>query len=669
MVLCALSTVRAEPKSADVSASLGNDEAQALWIAHVEPILNRNCYKCHGGVQQKGGLDLRLPQSILKGGDDGSAIVPGRPGDSLLVKRLLATDDEHMPPDENKRLKPDDVELIKRWVEKLPVAAGTSSSSTSKVAWSGNVPSLIEIATQSKWQPPGKMSPSQVIDYLIERRWQEQHVSASDLCDDRTYVRRIFLDVIGRIPTRTETAAFVNDSASDKRARLVDQLLASSEYSKHLAEVLDVVLMERKGNEAERKSNGWLAYLERSIAANRPWDQMVYDMIAARSQSAEQKGALWFLYERKNNYQLMAEAVAPVAFGVQIGCAQCHDHPLAHEIGQKHYWGLVAAFNRSTNVDTDAGLGVAESAIGGFVTFTNLKKESQPAVLTVLSGQTIAEQRPAVGAKEEDFADRYLIVPPKEKKRAAQAAIPKFSRRQKLAEAVTRENPLLARAFVNRMWALLMGRGLVPMVDQMDSRHPASHPELLAWLATDFEKSGYDIKRLMRTILLSRTYQLDSRFKGSTPPAPELFARGLEKPLMAEVLWRSLLVVSGQPMSSAEQSDNAQKLRRTLMTTFPDVCATEYNASLQQAMFLSNNPGLNGLFKPDGQNTTARLLQISDQNQRVREAFEIVLGRLPTNEEMTRTVAYLDSRADRPEAGVRQMLWALVTDAEFLLNH
>ena len=441
----------------------------------------------------------------------------------------------------------------------------------------------------------------------------------------------------------------MKSSDEQKRAELVDRLLDGDEYPRRMAELFDVVLLERKGQaaEAERKSHGWFAYLEHSFAANRPWKEIVGDLIVARPNSPESKGAVWFLYEKKNNYQQMAEAVAPVAFGVSINCAQCHNHPLAHEIKQQNYWGLVAAFNRSTNADTSDGPALSESAIGGFVNFTNLKKESQPAILALLNDKTVDEKRPAEGAKEED-ADGNYVVPPLHggsQRHPRAAAIPKFSRRQAVAEAITHDNPLLARAFVNRIWAMLLGRGIINPVDQIDSRHLPSHPELLAWLSQDFEQNGYDIKRLIRTIVLSRTYQLKAPAAGKAPPAPELFACGLEKPLSAEVLYRSLLTATGNP------SDDTDDLRRALIAAFPAVFEVEYNATLQQSAFLTNSPLIDRLLKPNGKNLTSRLLELSTNEERVRDVFQSVLGRSPDNDELSESVAYLDGRKARRGSG------------------
>ena len=640
---------------------------QAMWVDHVEPILSRNCFRCHGGEKQKGGLDLRSFASILAGGTDGSVVSPGRPGESPLLQRIQPDSDEHMPPDKGHQLSADEIAFVKQWIELLPIPGHPAPGSGKGVNWSQAAPSLMDLAGAAKWTSPTGMSESDAIDALIEAKWRAEGVAGSGACDDATFVRRLYVDLAGRIPTFDKAEAFTHSSDKQKRAALVDRLLNGEEFPRHMAELFDAVMLERKGPaaEAERKAHGWFAYLEHSFATNRPWNQVVADLIVARPDSPENHGAVWFLYEKKNNYQQMAEAVAQVAFGVSINCAQCHNHPLAHEIKQQNYWGLVAAFNRSTNADTDAGPALSESAIGGFVNFTNLKKESQPAIIALLNDKTIDEKLPVDGAKEEDADGKYLVAPSpgKDRRHPRQAAVPKFSRRQAVADAITRGNPLLSRALVNRIWALLLGRGLVNPVDQMDSRHLPSHPELLAWLSQDFEEHGYDIKRLIRAVVLSRTYQLQSFTGGQAPPAPELFAYALEKPLTAEQLYRSLLTATGN------SEEGADPLRQALIARFPELFESEYNATLQQAIFLSNSPLVDRLLKPNGKNLTSRLLELATSEERVRRVFLVVLGRSPEQAELTQACAYLDNRKDRAEAAVRHVEWALLASPEFLLNH
>jgi hypothetical protein len=407
----------------------------------------------------------------------------------------------------------------------------------------------------------------------------------------------------------------------------------------------------------ERVESGWYTFLEDGFRTNRPWNEMVRDMLVARETEGPRRGACWFLAEKNDSHQAMAEAVAPMVFGVKINCAQCHNHPLVWEIEQRHYWGLVAAFNRSKNLKTEHGVAVTESATGGFINFANLKKESQPATLVFLNGKNVPERIPKPDEKEMDTPELYVVPP------AKGPSVPKFSRREAFAEVTTKENPLLARAFVNRMWAVFMGRGIVQPVDQIDSRHRASHPELLEWLAKDFEQSGYDIKRLVRNLVSSRAYQLDSRPVGKTPPLPETFARSLEKPLSAEQLLRSVWIATG----AKREGDSASEMEKAFVTVFPDLMADTYNPSLQQALFLSNSPILETLLKPAPGNTTTKLLALPSKEARVREAFVTILGRFPDIEEMKQCQAML--AAQSPEKGVENLAWALLTCAEFKVNH
>ena len=647
-----------------------------LWTAHVEPLLKEHCLECHNPTKLKSGLDLTSLQTILRGGDRGAAVIPGRPEESNLYKSLRAEADPHMPPGRRKPLADDDVALIRQWIEKMTTPslaqAGTNGSETNYVA----APAKARIT----WQPPSDLPPAKVIDHFLELAWKLDKVAPAATADDRSFVRRVFLDLAGRIPTSSEAETFLRDRAKDKRARLIESLLASEDYPRHLREVFDPVLMERRGPkwEDQRANQKWFSWLEDAFRRNRPWNDVVRDLIVARPSQPENRGAVWFLYERENNPQAVAESLAPVVFGLQVKCAQCHDHMIAREIKQAHYWGMVAAFNRSKNVDTPAGPGVAESAIGGFVSFANLKKESQAARLVFFNGRKVDEPWPKDGEKENDSPELYVVPPsgttdakdPKasgrRKERAAKAdqpAVPKFSRREAFADAVTRDNPLLARAMVNRLWAMLFGRGLVHPVDLMDSKHPPSHPELLDWLARDFERSGCDVKRLFRTLCNTRAYHFDSRpAKSSKPASPDAFARALDKPLTAEQLFRSLLVATGNTTNKNETG-----LRRAFIKEFPDFFPAEYNASLQQAMFLSNSELFDQLLSPRDGNLTTRLAKAPDDKTRVREAFDAVFGREPGAEELRECIGYLKGRS--PQAGAKQLLWAMLTSGEFQLNH
>lgn len=604
--------------------------ADPTWEPRVQAVLDQHCVKCHGPIEQKSGLVLDTPQGALRGGDEGPVVVPGKPAASRLVTYLAADADPHMPP--KKQLSEAEVRLLSDWVSGLGTAAAPAVRS-------------------------GPVAPRDFptveggIDALLAEAWAARGVRPAAAVEEDVWCRRVHLDLVGRVPTPEEAAAFLAEPAGERRVRLVDRLLASEGYAVRMRELWDVLLMgrpRRADHEDRRKQNGWWGYLERAFRENRPWDRIVRDLVEARGDAPEVQGASWFLHERRNNAQAMAEAVAPLVYGTRLDCAQCHDHPLAREIRQGHYWGLVAVFNRSRNVD--GGNQVGESAIGGFVNFTNLKKESQPAIVTLLDGRVLEEQRPADGVKEED-ADGLYLDP------GARVRVPRFSRRGAFAQMATEGNALLSRAFVNRMWAVLVGRGLVHPVDEMTGRNRPSHPELLDWLASDFRRHGHDVRRLVRGIVLSRVYGL-GLMEAGVPV--ETFAGVVERSLTAEQVARSWEQVTG--LKAPEE-----KLRRAAVVALPEVCPRETTFSFQQAQFLEHTPHLLPLLDPKGSGLVARLAATPTPEQRIGLAFESVLGRRPDADEQAAALDLLRGVGlERAGEGGRELLWALLTSTEFL---
>jgi hypothetical protein len=654
------------------------DDANRFWSTHIQPLLAENCFKCHGNIETKSGLSVMTPAEVLKGGDNGPAIVPGKPEKSLLYKYVQSDSDPHMPP-KGRSLSVEETALIKRWIEKLsPSDARVVTNATGELAGAIQASPLFR---KSSWQPPKGLSASLAIDLLIEKRWRELKVKPSALCDDRTFVRRVYLDVAGRIPTPEELQKFLADKRRAKRAVLVDALLDSPDYAVRMREVFDVVFMERgtfvparerRGNPARNDLNErWQAYLEWSFRENRPWNSIARDIVLARPTADERRGAIEFLYARKDNAQQMAEAAGSALLGLQIKCAQCHDHPLAPEIKQSHYWGMVAAFNRSKAVDTAAGSGVAESATAGFIKFTNLKGKSTEARLAFLDGNTVAETWPKDGEKENDDADKYAnATPVGDGKNLKRVPIPKSSRREQLANWITEtNNPLLARAFVNRTSAMLLGRGFVHPVDRMDSSRPPSHPELLDWLADDFGRNGFNVKRLVRNITATRTYQLDSRPADSARPPADSFACALDKPITAEVFARSIFIATGnETETNGFAGSDLTQIQKIFAQAFPDVFPTENVSSLRQALFLSNSRTLDTLTQSSSTNSLRRLA-ILDDKAKVRALFIRALSREPDRAEMNRALTHLRAHSESPEPAIRQLLWALLAGAEFRINH
>lgn len=555
-----------------------------------------------------------------------------------------------------------------------PVAeSATAKTAPARVAWKPAAPATRASSAPAARTVPlsSNTPPTEAIDRLVERRWREAKITPAKPCDDASFARRIYLDLAGRIPTPAELDRFAADGSTEKRAALVDRLLASPEYAEHMRDVFDVVFMGRTGaSPAPRRRRGkaaqsesvrreWLDYLERGFAENRPWDRTARDLVLARPAGAVDRGSIWFLYGRGDRYQEIAEAVSSALLGVQVQCAQCHNHFMAPEIQQKDYWGLVAFFNRSKNVDTAEGPSVSEAAIGGFSNYATLAGKSFPAELTFL-GASVPEMRPAPNDKEQDLPALYQPAPGGAA--ASAPRVPIFSRREQFADRVLRGNPRVARAAVNRFWELLVGRGIVHPVDKMDSQHAPSHPELLEWLARDFQRSGYDVKRLVRAIVLSRPYQLEARQTGVA--RPDLFAAGIEKPLTAEQLYRSLLVAT----TGKTDTENAE-LEKALVEIFPDVFPEENVATLRQAMFLTNNPMIQQLAQVGPGTTAERLAAIIDPPARVRKAFRIAYARDPDAAELKAAARFLKARDPRAPQATAQLWWAILAGAEFRFNH
>lgn len=502
---------------------------------------------------------------------------------------------------------------------------------------------------------PAGVDPTLAIDLFLEARWQTDGIAPAARTDDATFIRRLYLDVMGRIPTPAEMDTFLSDTRSDKRDRSIDQLLATPDAARHLAELFDAMLLGRREGRwmDRRRESGWYDYLQKSFAENRSWQLMARDMILARDTKDTDVRAGWFLYERRDAHQEIAESVAPSFFGIRIECAQCHDHPLASEILQSHYWGLVAFFNRGKNLDTPRGPRVAESAVGGFNKFTDLAGDSFETQLTFFESPVIAEERLPDDAK--DSPDRFELVSNEE------PAVPKFSRRQAFADQILTTHPLVSRAMVNRLWALYLGRGLVHPVDRMDSMHPPSHPELLDWLSDDFRRSNFDVRRLVRALLRTRAYQLDSRPSASSIQ-PDQFAYAITKPLTAEQLVRSMLVATtGQP----QEPDNG--LLQEFRKAFPDVLPESHQSGVSQALLLSNHPAIQQMIADAPLVRTTAMM--ADDAAATEHLFRVAWGRQPDDTELSRATDFLSARGDRRDSALRSLYWTLLTSAEFYVNH
>lgn len=646
-----------------LALALFHPSANANPFAPLIPLFQEHCTKCHGGAKQKGGLDLRSLASVLKGGENGAVFIPGKPEESRLLSYLHAEADPHMPP--KGQLEEEEIQSIRNWITQFSGETEPTPSDPQSL-------------------PPG-LTPQLAIDVLLEKSWQGAKVVPAPPIDDAAFQRRLSLDLLGRIPSLEERTRFLAETRSDKRTRLIDDLLASKGHARHLAEIFNVVLLGReveRGKSRDDREKHLLPYLRWAFESNRPWNLVGQDLIVARPEKPEQQGASWFLYEQGNDASKMATATSAALFGKQLQCAQCHDHPIAPEIEQKHYWGLVAFFDRSRNVTTAEGPRVAEKAAGGYSKYANLEGVSGESELIFFTGRKADEPG---GRRDKDAMENYLttppedwINPPKPKKKGEKprittkvekAPLPKFSRRTELAKLALEENPAFARAFVNRVWALLMGRGIVHPVDKMTSAYPPSQPALLDWLAHDFTAHKYDVRRLFRAILTSRAYALSPSHPDEVPPLPATFARSLDKPLPAEALYRSILVALGAPVQEDGAVAGEQEYRHTFVKNYPSLFAEVFSPSVQQAMFASNGSTIDGMLRKTEFPFVSKLVAMKDNEAVVKNAFLATLGRVPESSERARGVEFLNQRSDRRDEAIRQLLWAVISGAEFRINH
>ena len=322
--------------------------------------------------------------------------------------------------------------------------------------------------------------------------------AAAPLADDATFLRRVTLDLTGMIPSMEELKAFLADPSPDKRAAVVDRLLASPASSRHMARTFDIMLMERRG-EKHVKAQEWREYLESSFAANKPWNQLVREILAADGTDERIRPATAFYFYRDGEPNLLTRDVGRIFFGLDLQCAQCHDHPLVDTYFQSDYYGLFAFLGQGfVFTDPEKKVFFAEKAAGD-VTFTSVfTKEQDRTKPRLPGGFEIVEPVFAPGTEYDVAPDN------KEKKRP----IPKYSRRAQLAERVgAGQLAAFDRNIANRLWALMMGRGLVEPLDLHHAGNPPSHPELLELLAEQMPLVQYDLRTILRELALTRAYQ------------------------------------------------------------------------------------------------------------------------------------------------------------------
>ncbi len=534
------------------------------------------------------------------------------------------------------------------------------------------------------------------IDRAIEDGREGRLASAAT---DGEFLRRASLDLTGMIPTVSEARSFLDDPSPYKRAKLIDRLLASPEYARRMQIVFDVMLMERRPDK-HVPSADWDEYLRESFARNKPYDQLVREILAADGSEPDRRAPAKFVLDREADPNLLTRDVGRLFLGRDFQCAQCHDHPLIDDYKQAHYYGLFAFFSRSYLV-TDASnvTSLAEKADGD-VTFASVfkKKITHKTGPHVLDAPEITE--PAVAKGQE-----YWVYPADKVR-----AIPRHSRRAGLpSHLASPEVPEFSRNIVNRLWALMMGRGLVQPLDFQHEDNPPSHPELLEMLANEFVALRYDVKAFLRELSLTRTYQRSSEpapDMSESDLAPSTFAVANLKPLSPEQLAFSVMQATGiieqtrkqverqllvsDPrfgelvrLDSKRQTLGAETIERALfdrlkgnlnpfIKQFGGIAGQSQDggqSTVHQALFLSNGQPVQGWLAPSGENLTARLAKLTDPSALAEELYLALLTRRPTAEERAEVADYLEKRGTERTQAIQELAWALLASTEFRFNH
>ena len=507
---------------------------------------------------------------------------------------------------------------------------------------------------------PGKVDPAvyeklprhNFIDGLVWAKLKQLGLTASDSAGDATFHRRAFLDVIGRLPTPGETRAFLADTSADKRAELIDRLLDRPEYADYWANKWADLIRPNPYHVGIKATLNLDAWLRDQFRKNRPYDQFVRDLLTAQG-STFKNGAVVFYRNRREPDELTT-MVSQLFLGVRLECAKCHQHP-SERWSQRDFYSFAAFFGRIGRKGTGISAPISGSEEVMFV------KESGE-VKHPLTGEVL-RPTPPLG--------KPLDVPAGD------------DPRQALADWVTaKENPFFAKVIVNRVWADLMGRGLVDPVDDLRDTNPPTNPELLDALAADFRKTGHDLKKLIRTITASAAYGLSSRPTDRNVGDTRNYSRHYRTRLRAEVLLDAVCDITGvaekfdavPPGSRAVEAwtvRNDSKFLDSFGRPDPNQdppCERTADTTVVQALHLMNAPGLSAKITDDTGRAAKLAAGEKTATEIVRELYLLVYCRIPTAEEVAACVARFEKPGAKRRAVTEDLMWALLNTPEFVFR-
>ena len=493
-------------------------------------------------------------------------------------------------------------------------------------------------------------TPKNFIDELVFDKLVSLGLPASQVCDDATFLRRVSVDIAGRLPTPDEAEQFLASDDPEKRAHAIDRLLDSSDYADNFATKWSAILRnKRRRNEDRVATFAFYDWIRQSMYDNKPYDQFVREIVASTGGVGENPPVAW--YREVKDQAAQVEDTAQLFLGLRIQCARCHHHPF-EKWSQQDYYGFAAFFSR-----------------------VGRKKDSIP------NQSRIYHQRGTAQAKNPKSGQN---VPPTGLGSAPLEIAPDDDPRQQLVDWLAQDdNPFFAPALVNRYWKHFFGRGLVDPEDDMRVTNPATNPKLLDALGNDFVKSGFDLKHLVRTVCNSQVYQLSSEPNEWNRNDKQNFSRYYPKRLNAEVLLDAINQVTGTNTNfggipigtrAVELPDNG--FNSYFLTVFgrPESssaceCERSAEANLAQSLHLLNSSEIQGKLTT-GSGSASKLAGDKERGHqaKIRELYLLAFSREPTSDETAVAQQYIEKVKD-PKRAYEDIVWALINTKEFLFNH
>jgi hypothetical protein len=524
------------------------------------------------------------------------------------------------------------------------------------VAWS---------ADESKAKPLARTSGARLdfVDAMIREAWDQSSVKPSKIASDEEFLRRAYLDVLGRIPNIREATDFLRRDPKDakdlsRRAKLVEYLLNHPDYPKNFANQWKVILLGRKRPDRDVDPEALTSWLRRQFAENRPWNELSYDLLTAKGSNKENGAVNYTLAHMDDGAVNLTSITTRVFLGQQIQCTQCHDHP-SNDWKQADFWGINAFYKGVRKQD------VMAANAAGTETYDHTMLSDVPTD----KWSQFEKRNAMVGVAPPTFLDGRKISPNKD-----------VVRRDELAKFITDPSgDALAKAFVNRMWGHFFGKAFVNPVDDFGTHNPPTNPELLDRLASEFKKSHYDVKTLIRWIMNSEAYNLTSAATKDNDKDETLFTHMYLKPMTPEQLFDSLIVATAA--HKAGGGEDHTRRRDAWMGQFIFAFANDegeegssFQGTIPQALMMMNGElmeqavgGRSGSFLADLLEQAQLHAKSAPDVYLVNHLYLAALSRYPSPGEL-RTARKFFANYDDTICVMQDMFWALLNSNEFVLN-